>query len=481
MSAEDPGMNTAAAKYKQENSVTVSEMAERREERAAQQHALLNLLGGEGCVVCLNLNIAGPVKRSGLADHAFFAAVRDIRDALFGENCAKLVKSVFVNRKTGIEALFAVRGDAEKIKIRCMGIEEASPAGRLLDIDVIAPDGTKIGRNAPRKCLICGENASVCARSRAHSVEELRETTERILGEALAERTAELAYEALIAEVHATPKPGLVDEMNSGANPDMDIPMFEKSASVLRPFFEKIALAVLKAGRENLDSPALASELRSIGLEAESAMLAATGGVNTHRGAVYTLGLLTAARTAQVAFSDFSEWDFPAERIFPEPAENCARLAGKLAETLGDGSLPSSKGAAVRKEYGVGGAVEQAVAGFPLAVAAKNGRMAYDDLHGEALSLPYALLAVMAELDDNNALRRGGKAGAEFVKKRAAELKKLGESAEPEEFGMALEEFDAELTRMNISCGGAADMLAAGIFLESIGNETAAPGNVFDL
>ena len=458
--------------------VKVLEMALRREERAEQQLELLERCGADGCVVCLNMNIAGPVKRSGLADNAFLSAVRALKAAFFVQENGQespLVSSLFINRRTGIEALFALKGDAEQIKNRCVEIEEASPAGRLFDIDVIVQGGRKLARNAPRKCLICGENAYVCARSRAHSVPELQAKTRELLGEALAEETAEFAVRALEAEVHVTPKSGLVDEINNGANPDMDIAMFERSAETLRPFFREIALSVLAAGKDALYSEELASRLREIGLAAENAMLTATGGINTHRGAIYSIGLLTAARAACVAFTGIPAEDAAEDSLFPEPAENCRLIAALLARSLGDGTYPESKGAVVRKKYGVGGAVEQAAAGFPLAEVAKRAKTEYDnnlkEKAHETLGWAVGLIAVMAQLDDNNALRRGGKDGANFVKTRAAELLEYAKTASSEELRAALTEFDTELTERNISCGGAADMLAAGIFLRRIEQE----------
>ncbi|MBR6006755.1 MAG: citrate lyase holo-[Clostridia bacterium] len=471
------GANNSAA------AVSVREMAARREERAAEQRTLLDRDGEGACIVCLNMNIAGPVKRSGLIDRAFIMAVSALENA-FSElsgGLSSVREARFINRKTGIEALFALRADAEKVKERCVRIEEEHPLGRLLDIDVIAENGEKLSRIAPRKCLICGENAAVCARSRAHSVAELQKKTSGIIGAALAAEVTRLASDALLCEVHVTPKPGLVDEMNSGANPDMDIALFERSVDSLRPYFTGIAETVLAFAERLQDDAngeagkALAAELRSLGIAAEQGMLRATGGVNTHRGAVYSMGLLAAAYIYNVVSAPLTAEDGPLSALFADDAENCARTAGKLAALLGDGSFPDSKGAAVRKRYGVGGAVEQAFAGFPLALLAKKAKLDYDDTvpcdGSDTLGWAYALLGIMAQLDDNNALRRGGEEGAAYVKTTAGELFAAAPALPRGELRRRLIGLDSALTEKNISCGGAADMLAAGIFLWEIEQE----------
>ena len=144
--------------------------------------------------------------------------------------------------------------------------------------------------------------------------------------------------------------------------------------------------------------------------------------------------------------------------------ERIAKLAGKLAEAFDYERNSGSNGAIVRRKYGVGGAIEQAKAGFPLAIVAKSLHEEYNiesNGQGSVDSWAFALLGIMAELEDNNALKRGGNAGARFVKRRAAFLlSKRTMLTEAE-----LLDFDDELIRRGISCGGAADMLAAAIFL----------------
>lgn len=217
----------------QMNNVGVFEMAERREKRAAEQQDMLARCGLP--LVCINMNIAGPVKRGALIDWAFFRALNAAANGFKG----KIRGFAFTNEKTGIEAMLAVDAAAENLKKQAESIEKEFPEGRLFDIDVIGTDGLKLSRNVPRKCLICGQPAAACARSRTHSAEELRKATAELLKKAAAQHYSELAAQALIREVHTTPKPGLVDENNSGANDDMDAALFELSTEAVQPFLRR--------------------------------------------------------------------------------------------------------------------------------------------------------------------------------------------------------------------------------------------------
>ena len=116
-----------------------------------------------------------------------------------------------------------------------------------------------------------------------------------------------------------------------------------------------------------------------------------------------------------------------------------------------------------------------AFAGFPLALLAKKAKLDYDDTvpcdGSDTLGWAYALLGIMAQLDDNNALRRGGEEGAAYVKTTAGELFAAAPALPRGELRRRLIGLDSALTEKNLSCGGAADMLAAGIFLWEIEQE----------
>ena len=225
--------------------VTIAEMAAAREARAMAQMTLLGRHKG-AVVVCLTMNIAGPVKMNRRIEQAFDWGLSEVRAVLAPQ---KLHFSHAIREKTGTEAIFCVEGDAMEIKRRLCALEDGQDVGRLLDIDVLYGLGEKVSRTelglSARKCLLCDQPAPVCARSRAHSVEELRARTEQIIRahfeREFARRVGETAQQALLFEVAVSPKPGLVDRLNAGAHADMDLFTFMQSACALGEYFEACA------------------------------------------------------------------------------------------------------------------------------------------------------------------------------------------------------------------------------------------------
>ncbi len=425
-------------------SVGVEEMAARREDRARRQQELLAEF--EGVVVCFTMNIAGEIKHTPAIELCFELGVNEFLNAA-DEFRAKLLHMERYVASTGCEAFFVFTGIVPRLlKAVAVRIEDETDFGRLYDIDVFGRNGEKLLRTEPRRCLICKEPAFVCARSRTHSLGELKERTRKLTFEAAAYAAAQCAYDALVAEVRTTPKAGLVDLNNNGANNDMTVETFMAGAGALRPFYYAMAYAA------SSDEDARMSSLIAIGREAEASMLEATGGVNTHKGAIFCIGLLCSA-VGSIAASGgrFSPYTI---------LEEARRIANARPQPT-----DSSNGSAVRERFGNSriGADAEARAGFPHTVNAYRCilgfRMAgFSDNDAYAL----ALLRIMATLNDSNVYKRSGEEGAAFVRTRAEEILKLPVN---ERIG-AVQAFDAELIERGINCGGAADVLAAAIFLD---------------
>ena len=142
--------------------ITLQEVLDAREARAERQRRLL-AQWGQPLLSC-TLNIAGPVKRSALGDFLFRETLRALEGAL-GD---RLLHRETLAAETGPEALLVCALPAEAVKALGESLEDAGPAGRLLDLDVIGPEGEKRSRRSPRPCLVCGGPAGPCARSRAH-------------------------------------------------------------------------------------------------------------------------------------------------------------------------------------------------------------------------------------------------------------------------------------------------------------------------
>ncbi len=271
--------------------------------------------------------------------------------------------------------------------------------------------------------------------------------------EPVAQRLADAAVWALIQEAELTPKPALVDGRGCGVHPDLSLPAMRRSAQALHAGF--YAMAIAAAART--PDRTLREDLAAIGREAERAMMAATGGANAHRGAIWALGLLIAG----VAMK-------PAGEI-----GDIARAAADLAR-LPDRFIPAapSHGQSVAQRYGVSGARGEAQAGFPhvLQVCLPALRRARAAGAAETHARLDALLAVMAVMDDTCLLHRGGLPALQVAKTGAAAVLAAGGCA-TSAGAAALTELDRALTALNASPGGAADMLAAALFIDAVAGD----------
>ena len=261
--------------------------------------------------------------------------------------------------------------------------------------------------------------------------------------------------QALLDEVTLTPKPGLVDLRSRGAHVDLNWALMCHSACVLQPVFAAMA----GAGERMDDDDLLRQRIGALGRDGESVMMAATGGVNTHRGAIWALGLLVTAAAQQVA------------RGGSLAPQDVAARAGALAR-LQDHGAPQetgNKGELACRQYHVGGARGQARAGFPhvtqIGLPALRASRARGD--SETTARLNTLLAIISTLDDTCVLSRGGVAALTALQAGAANVLAAGGAGTPAGT-RALLALEAEVLLLNVSPGGAADLLAAALFLDSL-------------
>lgn len=248
---------------------------------------------------------------------------------------------------------------------------------------------------------------------------------------------ADLAERSLRQELDTTPKPGLVDKQDNGAHKDMDYALMSASISALRPYLTKIA--VRSAAEVNAD------EIMSIGVEAEAAMLNATGGVNTHKGALFCIGLSIAAASFLACSTGTVETDSFRELV--------SRTASRIP------SAQSTHGAEAKRNFKVGGALDNAREAYPELFTAWLPY--YRSLEGDPYRCHKTLLYIMTILDDTNVLHRRGAEGLSHTKSEAARLL--------QDFSMSgLSLLNKDFIRENISPGGSADMLSLTMFIKSI-------------
>ena len=396
--------------------INLEQMLAARDRRAEIQNKLLANAEPGACLVCLTLNIAGDVKRTPMTRMLFDRGLSE-----FGKPGLDVQEYIETDEPTGTEAFWLLDEDAEDVKRRLESIEEDKTiaASRLFDFDVLTYDGfgpQKLSRTKSRKCLICDKPAAECSRSRAHGLDAVKAETDRLLKEFCSDTLAKAAYDSLIAELETTPKPGLVDLNNNGSHTDMDADTFIISANTLLPYFKDAALLGMNG--------CSMKELRARGIRADKEMFEATGGINTHQGMIYSMGLLLAGMGRSLT-------------IGGDCIDNASSLAKEDA----------------KQNFG---ATSHAISGFPDAVYCAERLALHSESNDINNAAVFAIIDSMARLEDTNLIRRGGRDGLNFAKKKAAETATLPKNNRME----AIYRFDEEMIERNLSPGGSADMLA---------------------
>lgn len=269
---------------------------------------------------------------------------------------------------------------------------------------------------------------------------------------------AHLATQALQAELDTTPKPGLVDKDNNGAHRDMDYALMQRSIDTLHPYFVKLALL------GSTDALPSHTAIRDAGIEAEKAMLSATNGVNTHKGALFSMGLAVVAAAHEERKIAANEEQILKERnggedVLVSLQTTIKALAASFPDTSGThGSKAKllSKGTTAIK-----GALDNAREGYEMLFAEWLPFYIERRKERDAHTLHKTLLRIMCDLDDTNVIYRTDLATAEEVKQEARALLDSFSKA-------ALKDMDRHYTTRNISPGGAADMLSLTVFIGSI-------------
>ena len=264
-----------------------------------------------------------------------------------------------------------------------------------------------------------------------------------------ASATARAATLALHDELALYPKPGLVSYQDTGSHTDMDATAFFRSLSCLRHYFRATALAGSRGAEF--------AELEALGMAAETRMLARTRGVNTHRGAIFTLGLLCAAAGGLQTGSA----PRTAHRL---REELCARWSSSIADRLH--RKRNSNGQQAVQAFGLRGVEQEATLGFPtlFEVTAPALRQALDSgLHRQAAQLQ-AFFQTLAVLDDTNLAHRGDLPGLRWAQTEACRFLARGGMHQLDALAQA-ETLHRTFVQRRLSPGGCADLLAAACWL----------------
>ncbi|AZA49471.1 triphosphoribosyl-dephospho-CoA synthase MdcB [Chryseobacterium carnipullorum] len=265
---------------------------------------------------------------------------------------------------------------------------------------------------------------------------------------------ADFAVQALLEEVRLTPKPGLVDYDNNGCHFDLNLSLMELSANTLRSTFKEMAQAV----RTQRPSQQVREILAMIGRDGERKMLAATGNVNTHKGAIWTLGLITGAAAMLLSVK------YPEEIT----TKSILNVAGQIA-VFQDRYVPKSitNGSLVRKRYSVRSAREEAAMKFPSLQNVALPALANFSHEPQQIQRLNVLLSLMAITDDTCILNRSDMEVLDKIKATSNKIVENGGMGKVQNRAR-FQELDRFITENWVSPGGSADLLAAVIYLEKI-------------
>ena len=295
---------------------------EEKEARVERREAFARRHSGD-TVVQLALNIPGRIKDSALLRRLLASGMSE-----FALQFPQFTECALTNASAGPSALFAAAETPQSVKEKTAQLEALHPWSRLFDFDVYDAGGKTVSlasrHGMGRKCFVCSRPAALCMREKSHSAEDVAQSvTDRLARfaayetaftvSAAARRAGALALRAALYEVGLQPKPGLVDPAHSGSHDDMDFFTFQRSAAAISSFFPRF----FAAGELIADDPAfLLAVLRLIGLEAEEAMYEATGHINTHKGLIFSLGLVLGAAGEVSAADSMSLMKRPSSKTF---------------------------------------------------------------------------------------------------------------------------------------------------------------------
>lgn len=273
-----------------------------------------------------------------------------------------------------------------------------------------------------------------------------------------------MAIKSMLYEVSASPKPGLVDRINQGAHSDMDFFTFLDSISVLHPYYEECTKAGLDF--KNTDYTKLMDKLRPIGIKAEESMFSATKKVNTHKGMIFSLGILSAAVGS--LNKEYNKKVFDRFQIQKRVEDMTLGITKELKLSEMKNYEDLTYGERLYRDYNITGIRGEAESGYAtvIDIALPKFEELYLEHEGENINniLIQTLIYLMSETEDSNILGRHDIVKLKYVKQQAKEAIQLGGIYTKE--GMDyIEKLDQDFIKQNISSGGAADLLAVTLFI----------------
>ncbi|MFC2685495.1 MAG: triphosphoribosyl-dephospho-CoA synthase CitG [Limosilactobacillus oris] len=423
-------------------------------------------------VVAAKLNIPGPIKNNRAIQRFFTTELLALERDWLTTGQLFYQDTEWLDAGTGPERFYLVKATPQDVKAQTTRFEEGQASHRLFDLDVLVQRAGQVvplsradsGQPA-RRCFVCGRPAKECGRSRRHTVAELQAAVSSLISAVLAaeqrrrvrDRLVAFAQQSLLYEVVAWPKPGLVDPVEHGAHPDMSVFTFINSSLSFRRYLEQAA--ELGLSEHPADYPLMFKELRELGKRAEQAMFAATNGVNTHKGAVFSLGIMTLAvadswrRNGRVDLADIQ-------------ATVKQLLVGLVQDDLQKQAATDQQTAGELQyhQYGLTGIRGEAQAGYPTVF--DHGLPTMLATAGEwNRRIIQTMLALARYTEDSTLVKRAGDPAILEWKNAQVDACLAAGGITTAAGRGKLAQLEQEFTAKHLSLGGTADLLIVTIFL----------------
>lgn len=449
--------------------LTLQSMLDAKERRVSRRNKLHQQFPG-ATIISVTLPIPGPTKDSPLLRQLFHAAIMQLLTFFPAFlDCRKY------EEETGPQGLLALSEAPATVKEITCQLESSHPYSRLWDLDVFDGQGTQISsptRPQGRPCFICDQPAVLCMREHRHSPQAIQEKVTELLTDFIIEtncipsplgaRLGRYAAQAALYEAACYPSPGLVDCVHQGSHKDMDFYTFINSSTALQPWFSRF----VDAGFAHTGSPQeLLPILRVLGKQAEADMYAATGNINTHKGLIFSMGILLGA------IGKLRQLHTPLT-----PASIAAMVkavSATISDELHAVAVPQTAGEKCYALYQIKGIRGEVAQGFPSIFNHSLPVLTDDMLHHVPINkaLLHALFVLISCTDDTTILHRQPQLQALKKVQRQAQETLDFHTFQKEDWQTTLWNLDKEWVSLNISPGGSADLLTLTYFLYELLNE----------
>ncbi|MCP4049208.1 MAG: hypothetical protein GY730_00665 [bacterium] len=429
---------------------------------AREKRQSLRISAGSSFIT-FNLNIPGYPKSSEYIKKAFVLLAEEVK--MFFSTFFKVEEETGVDEAGHYMFIPVKEEDLKKLKKAALEFEENHVLGRLCDIDIYEKIGSSVSGSKKKKCFLCNEQAQICIKRKEHSIEELRGYCDQLLisyvkdkeNNNIVDNLLYCVYSALLSEVSLHPKPGLVTRLSSGPHKDMNFFTFIKSSAVLMAGYRQMAFMALN---ENWTAEHRLNRMRMTGLKMEQEMLRVTHGVNTHKGAVFLLGLAIIASVRSIKDKGIIDYEFISSDIKDMTRDITAELKNIRINT---------HGALVFRDFGLAGARGEAEDGLPLVfnTGIPAARSIKSRLSGEEL-MTAVLTEIIHENNDTNIIYRGGIDHLNKVKEYAGQIIDAGFWNERSR--LLYEDLCSYCNFHNLSCGGSADLLILTLYFLKLEN-----------